>query len=53
MIDVSSDDDTFILNISYPVSCHIVQHSHHIHKAARFPKSIPVYIYSLYPSQYF
>lgn len=47
MIDVSSDDDTFILNISYPVSCHIVQH-HIIYIKPRDSQSLYRYIYILY-----
>lgn len=47
MIDVSSDDDTFILNISYPVSCHIVQH-HIIYIKQRDSQSLYRYIYILY-----
>lgn len=49
MIDVSSDDDTFILNISYPVSCHIVQH-HIIYIKQRDSQSLYRYIYIFFIS---
>lgn len=53
MIDVSSE--MIRLYLIYRIRYHVIYRttSHHIHKAARFPKSIPVYIYSLFPSQYF
>lgn len=47
MIYVSSDDDTFTLNISYPVSCHIVQH-HIIYIKQRDSQSLYRYIHILY-----